>query len=109
MMLLALGVSFSAFTALSLAMEKHPLDLHGKQAALVSRRRQWSVLGWVLLGAAFGLSVVDHGWAMGPVLWLGTMTIAGLLLAFGLYPWKPRWLAPLALALPALGLVAALV
>ncbi|MBJ7518030.1 MAG: DUF3325 family protein, partial [Stenotrophomonas sp.] len=48
-------------------------------------------------------------WAMGPVLWLGTMTIAGLLLAFGLYPWKPRWIAPMALALPVLGLVAVLV
>jgi len=109
MMLLAIGLSFTAFTALSLAMEKHQLELHAKQAAPASRRRQWSVLGWVLLALAFGLSVADHGWAMGPVLWLGAMTIAGLLLAFGLYPWKPRWIVPLAWALPVLGLVAALV
>lgn len=33
MMLLALTLSFSAFTALSLAMEKHQHDLHGKAAA----------------------------------------------------------------------------
>lgn len=107
MMLLALCLSFSAFTALSLAMEKHQLDLHGKQAASASRRRLWSVLGWTLLASAFALAVADHGWAMGPVLWLGAMTVAGLLLAFGLYPWKPRWIAPLALALPVLGLAVA--
>jgi len=107
MMLLALCLSFSAFTALSLAMEKHQMDLHGRQAASVSRRRMWSVLGWLLLAAAFALCVVDHGWALGPVLWLGAMTLGGLLLAFGLYPWKPRWIVPLAVALPVMGLVAA--
>ena len=30
MMLLALTLSFSAFTALSLAMERHQYDLHGR-------------------------------------------------------------------------------
>lgn len=41
MMLLALTLSFSAFTALSLAMEKHQHDLHGKAAAPPARRTQW--------------------------------------------------------------------
>lgn len=108
MILLALGLSFTAFTALSLAMEKHQQALHATQAAPASRRRLCSVLGWVLLPLAFGLSVADHGWALGPVLWLGVMTVAGLLLAVGLYPWKPRWILPLAWALPGAGLVAAL-
>lgn len=107
MMLLALTLSFSAFTALSLAMEKHQQDLHGKAAATPGRRTQWRVLGWALLTVAFALCVVDHGWALGPVLWLGTMTLGGVALAFGLYPYRPAWIAPLAIALPALGLVAA--
>ncbi len=89
MMLLALALSFSAFTALSLAMEKHQHDLHGKAAATPARRTQWRVLGWALLTAAFALCVTDHGWAMGPVLWLGTMTLGGVLLSFGLYPYRP--------------------
>ncbi len=75
MMLLALTLSFSAFTALSLAMERHQYDLHGKAAASPARRTQWRVLGWALLTVAFALCVADHGWAMGPVLWLGAMTM----------------------------------
>lgn len=108
MMLLALTLSFSAFTALSLAMEKHQHDLHGKAAAPPGTGTQWRVLGWVLLAVAFALCVADHGWAIGPVLWLGTMTLGGLALSFGLYPYQPKWIVPLAIALPVLGLVVAL-
>ncbi|MBT2766501.1 DUF3325 domain-containing protein [Stenotrophomonas sp. ISL-67] len=107
MMLLALTFNFSAFTALSLAMEKHQLDLHGKANAGPARMRLWRWLGWALLVIAFGLCVADHGWAAGPVLWLGAMTISGLLIAFGLYPWRPRWIAPLAWALPVIGVASA--
>ncbi|HDS1532448.1 TPA: DUF3325 domain-containing protein [Stenotrophomonas maltophilia] len=107
MMLLALTLSFSAFTALSLAMEKHQHDLHGKAAAAPARRMQWRVLGWALLTAAFALCVADHGWAMGPVLWLGAMTVGGVALSFGLYPYRPKWIAVLAIVLPVLGLVVA--
>ena len=108
MMLLALTLSFSAFTALSLAMEKHQHDLHGKAAAPAARRTQWRALGLALLTVAFALCVADHGWAIGPVLWLGTMTLGGLALSFGLYPYQPKWIVPLAIALPVLGLVLAL-
>jgi Protein of unknown function (DUF3325) len=108
MMLLALTLSFSAFTALSLAMEKHQHDLHGKAAATPARRTQWRVLGWALLTVAFALCVADHGWAMGPVLWLGTMTVGGVALSFGLYPYRPTWIAALAITLPAAGLLVAL-
>ncbi|CCP10767.1 hypothetical protein SMSKK35_1392 [Stenotrophomonas maltophilia SKK35] len=107
MMLLALTLSFSAFTALSLAMEKHQHDLHGKAAASPARRTQFRVLGWALLAVAFALCVADHGWAMGPVLWLGTMTLGGAVLSFGLYPYRPKWIAALAIALPAAGLLVA--
>ncbi|HGM7337561.1 TPA: DUF3325 domain-containing protein [Stenotrophomonas maltophilia] len=108
MMLLALALSFSAFTALSLAMEKHQHDLHGKAAASPARRTQWRVLGWALLAVAFALCVADHGWAMGPALWLGTMTLGGAVLSFGLYPYRPKWIAALAITLPAAGLLVAL-
>ena len=107
MMLLALGLSFAAFAALSLAMEKHQLELHGKDGASAARMRLWRWLGWGLLTAAFALCVWRYGWALGPVWWLGAMTVAGPLLAFGLYPYRPRWIAPLAWALPVAGLAAA--
>ncbi|KAF1016433.1 MAG: hypothetical protein GAK31_01931 [Stenotrophomonas maltophilia] len=108
MMLLALALGFSAFTALSLAMEKHQQDLHGKAAATPQRRTHWRLLGWALLVASFALCVADHGWAVGPVLWLGALTLAGVPLAFGLYPYRPAWIAPLAIALPVIGVVVAL-
>ncbi len=106
MMMLALGLSFSGFTALSLAMEKHQQALHGAKAAPLARRRLWSLLGWLALVAAFTACVAAHGWGLGTVLWLGALTLAGLLLALGLYPWRPRWIAPLAWVLPAIGLAA---
>lgn len=52
--------------------------------------------------------MADHGWAIGPVLWLGTMTVGGVALSFGLYPYRPKWIAPLAVALPVAGLLVAL-
>lgn len=106
MMVLALGLSFSGFTALSLAMERHQQALKGAKAAPPARRRPWSLLGWVLLAAAFAACVAGHGWGLGAVLWLGALTLAGLLLAFGLYPWRPAWIAPLAWVLPVLGVAA---
>lgn len=108
MMLLSIGLSFSAFTALSLAMEKHQHELHGKAQASAARMRAWYWLGWLVLATTFGLCVWNHGWALGPVVWLGVLTVAGLLLAFGLYPYRPRWIVPLAWALPVLGVLAAL-
>ncbi len=107
MMLLSIGLSFSAFTALSLSMDKHQQELHGKAQASPARMRGWYALGWLLLCAAFALCVWNHGWALGPVVWLGALTVAGLLLAFGLYPYRPRWIAALAWILPAIGFIAA--
>lgn len=108
MMLLSLALSYSGFTALSLSMDKHQQELHGKAQHSAGRMRVWRWLGWVVLALAFGLCIWNHGWALGPVLWLGALTAAGLLIAFGLYPYRPRWIVPLALALPMMGVIAAL-
>ena len=60
-----------------------------------------------ILGALFnGLFLVAMALY---VLWMGAMTISGVLIAFGLYPWRPRWIAPLAWVLPVVGLVGAVV
>jgi len=36
------------------------------------------------------------------------MTLGGVALSFGLYPYRPKWIAPLAIALPVAGLVVGL-
>lgn len=109
MTLLAIAVCFSGFTALSRAMGRYPLERHATApAAAPARLRQSRWLGWTLLALAFGLCVWDHGWALGPVLWLGAMTLSGLPIAFGLYPFRPQWLVPLAWALPVLAAAVAM-
>ncbi|MBN6150142.1 DUF3325 domain-containing protein [Xanthomonas sp. AmX2] len=104
----ALALSFSGFAALCLAMEKHQLELYGPRRASPQRMRQLRLAGWLALGAALALCVSDRGWAIGPVLWLGTLTASAVLLAFGLLPYRPRIIVPLAFAAPPLGLAATL-
>ncbi|WP_409976191.1 DUF3325 family protein [Xanthomonas graminis] len=64
--------------------------------------------GWLLLAAAFACCVTALGWSIGPVLWLGTLSASAALLTYGLLPYRPRAIVPLALAAPPLGLAAAL-
>ena len=100
MMPLALGMCFSAFAALSLATDKRQQAMQAGAAMAVIGRGAWRVAGWSLLGGAFAVSVSAHGWALGPVVWLGTMTVAGTVLTFGLYPYRPRWVVPAACLVP---------
>lgn len=107
MIALALGLSFSAFAALSLSMDTQRPALPGTPAAPAGRRHRARALGWLLLAVTFAVCVAGQGWGLGTVLWLGALTVAGLLLAFGLQPWRPRWIAPLAWVLPVIGLLVA--
>ncbi len=109
MIWLAMALSFSGFAALCLAMEKHQLDLYGKAHANPQRRRQLRVLGWTTTVVAFAGCVAARGWGAGPVLWLGSMTVAGIVLTFWLLPYRPRSVVPAAWAAPALALLLLLV
>jgi hypothetical protein len=108
MSLLGLALAFSGFVALCLAMEKHQMELHGARRATPARTRQLRGVGWLLLGAAFACCVTAAGWGIGPVLWLGTLSASAALLTYGLLPYRPRAIVPLALIAPPLGLVGAL-
>lgn len=106
--LLLTALAYSGFTALCLSMEKHQLDLHGTARAGVARMRRWRWLGWSLLALALLVASQAEGWARGPVIWLGAMTAAGLSLALGVLPYRPRWLAGLGWTLAGLTTLAAL-
>ncbi len=93
-----IAFAVSGFAGLCLAMDKHRLDVFGKRPAPPARGLR--VVGWLLLVASFVAAVTDSGWALGPVLWLGALTGAGLLLVFWLLPYRPRAVVPVALALP---------
>jgi magnesium-transporting ATPase (P-type) len=102
MTLLACALCFSGFTALCLAMDKHQIELYGKQRANPQRMRLWRVVGWLLLTLTFALCVQQHGWALGPLHWLGALTVSAMLLTLWLLPYRPRAIAPLAWGLPVL-------
>jgi hypothetical protein len=44
--------------------------------------------------------VAARGWAIGPVLWLGTLTLSAVVLVLGLLPYRPQAIAPLAWSAP---------
>ncbi|MFT4267116.1 MAG: DUF3325 domain-containing protein [Xenophilus sp.] len=108
MIWLALALSYSGFTALCLAMEKHQLELYGKDRASPRRMRMLRALGWLLLAIAFGLCVGVRGWAIGPVQWLGALTAGAAVLALWLLPYLPKAIVPAAFVAPVAGLVLAL-
>ncbi len=100
MTLFAIALAFSGFTALCLAMEKHQLELYGKDRAGPERMRLWRIVGWLLLAAAFALCVSARGWGIGPVLWLGTLSAGAVVVALWLLPYRPNALVPAAAAAP---------
>lgn len=99
MTVLAVALAVSGFAALCLAMEKHRLEVFGRDGRILPAR-SLRPAGWLLLTASFAVSVAGSGWAIGPVLWLGALTAAALPLVFWMLPYRPRALVPLALALP---------
>ncbi|AKZ61292.1 hypothetical protein F506_00190 [Herbaspirillum hiltneri N3] len=83
--LATLALTYSAWVALSLAMDRHYADIHGRSAepsAMLRRRSR--LLARLALVVAFAVCVRDSGWGIGPVAWLGTMTIAALLIVLQL-------------------------
>jgi hypothetical protein len=102
---LAIAIGFSGFTALWRAME-HPAHVPPGQPAMPSQRRKpLRIAGWVLLIASFALCWSARGGAIGTVLWLGTLTASAVLLVFGLLPYRPRVIKPLAWGAPVLALL----
>lgn len=69
------------WTALSLAMDRHYADIHGRgKEPGMATRRLFRAMGTLALLAAFAVCVALEGWTIGPVLCLGTLTAAALIL-----------------------------
>lgn len=100
MMLFAISLAFSGFIALCLGMEKHQMDLYGTARASATTMQRIGWIGWALTGASFAAAILARGWAVGPVLWLGAMTLGGIVITYGLLPYRPQWIKPAAYALP---------
>ena len=82
-------LALAGFAALALSMHKHHRDLFGGPP---SRWRALALrsLGWMLLGLSCAACILESGWAVGPVLWLGVLTGAALMAVLTLTyrPWS---------------------
>lgn len=79
--LTALMLACSGWIALSLAMDRHYADIHGRgKEPDVRSRRVLRAIGTLALLASFAVSVMLKGWTIGAVLCLGTMTAGALVL-----------------------------
>ena len=78
MPLFASTLAFAGFFALSLSMNRHYRQVFHRP---VSRKASlwFRTLGWSGLGAALTICVAHSGWALGILLWLGILSVAGLI------------------------------
>ena len=100
MILSSFGLTYGAFTALSLAMDRHQRDVFGRRLP-PGPTRALRILGWAALPASLTPCILAQGWAIGPVLWCGLLSLAAGLLVL-LISYAPRAVPPLGALLPAL-------
>ncbi|MDF1747856.1 MAG: DUF3325 domain-containing protein [Alphaproteobacteria bacterium] len=81
--LLAFILAIIGFASLALSMHRHHRDLFGHPPS-----RVWSVaftlIGWCLLPLSFWACIIASGWAIGPVVWIGFLTLAALIIILAL-------------------------
>jgi hypothetical protein len=90
----ALALAYAGMLALCFGLERHYKHVW-RQLPSPRRRRALRIGGWLALAASLLVSATAWGWAMGPVGWLGLISLAGLGLVF-LLPYWPRFATALA-------------
>ncbi|NHZ42666.1 DUF3325 domain-containing protein [Massilia aquatica] len=96
----------AGFGALSVAMQRHYADMHGRGLeAPPELRRRLQAAGAGALVLAFAAAVLKGGGGHGTLTWLGGMTTAALALMM-LLTYAPQRVARLAQAAGAIGLAA---
>lgn len=104
--LLALGLAYCAWSALSQAMDRHYAEVRGRgaePAPALRRRLRW--LGTLGLLASLAVTVRMQGWSIGLVAGTGLLTVSGVLhvLALSYLPAQvPRLAQRVLAALPLL-------
>jgi hypothetical protein len=81
--LAALILATAGFAAIALSMHRHHRDLFGRPPSR-PRALAFAGTGWTLLALSFSACIVASGWAIGPVLWIGLLTVAGLVIVLAL-------------------------
>lgn len=107
MLVLAFSLTYTAMTALCLAMSRHYRQVWSRppKAGLSAGLRLGGGTGLLLALAA---CIEGKGWAIGSMIWFGDVSVAGLALVFML-PYAPRVATGLALVGPMLPLLLLLI
>ena len=100
---MALAIAYAGFVTLSLAMDRHQVQLLGREL----QPRQTLLLrvaGGVLLAGSLLVCIAVGSTSLGIVWWLGLLSLAGIALGL-LLAYRPHWARPIGVA----ALVAAIV
>ncbi|EPJ91808.1 DUF3325 domain-containing protein [Pseudomonas psychrophila] len=84
----ALAFAYLGMLALCQGLDRHYKQVWGKPPS-PRLSRLLRVSGWVSLGLSFYFCGLAWGWAMGPVGWLGMLSLSGFGLLM-LLPYRPR-------------------
>lgn len=105
-MVAVFALCHAGFGALSVAMQRHYADMHGRgQEAPPALRRRLQAFGAGALVLAFVAAVLKAGGGHGPLVWLGGMTAAALALML-LLAYAPQRVSSIAKAAGAVGIAA---
>lgn len=73
--------SLCGFTALSMTLDRHYADIHGRGTAPARRTlRRLHAAGWLALALAWAAQVLNEGWPVGTIYWLGIMALSAAVL-----------------------------
>lgn len=101
MTLAALALAYNSWLGLCLSMPRHYRQVWGRESSS-ARKLLLRVQGWLTMALSFLCAVRAIGWAVGPVEWIGLLSVSGLALVL-LLPYAPR----LAVGLGVIGLAGA--
>jgi vacuolar-type H+-ATPase subunit I/STV1 len=79
-LLLAFAAAVGGFLCLAFSMLRHYRAIF-RRPAHASVRMLARGAGWLMLLVSLGLCVVDLDWSVGPVVWAGVLSIAGVVVA----------------------------
>ena len=88
---ICLALAYSGWSALSMGMDRHYADVHGRGTEPPPKiRTRCRLAGTLALVVTFAICVVTDGWGIGPVYWMGTITMAALISVVVL-SYAPQW------------------
>lgn len=93
---IALAIAYAGFVTLGLAMDRHQMQMLGRE---LPRRQTLSLrmAGVALLGGSLLVCLTTWSTSIAILWWLGLLSIAGLALGL-LLTYQPRWARPIGVA-----------